>query len=107
MLLDRINLKDDKTLGKQVQLLVGIQQVIILAAFVIRLQYIKKIGNVKVFFPYLFFYQHASVISLNILVKTIERRKDVIALDLFDIAAYGIGQCHFLGAGGRLVITFP
>ena len=72
MVFNRINFKHDKTFGKQVQLLIGVQQIIILATFVVRFEYVEKIGNVKVLFPYLLFLQYLAVVAFYILIEAVE-----------------------------------
>ncbi len=47
MILYRINLEDDKACIQEVELLVRVQQVVVFATFVVRLQHVEEIGQVN------------------------------------------------------------
>ena len=108
MILYRINLEDDKACVQQVELLVRVQQVVVFATFIVRLQDVEKIGQVKILFPDLFLTEQCRVVGGEILVKAVERRNDtVVRLDTLDKERHGIGEGNFLRTGGRLVVLLP
>ena len=108
MILYRINFEDDKACIQEVELLVRVQQVVVFATFVVRLQHVEKIGQVKILFPDLFLTEQCRVVGGEILVKAVERRNDtVVRLDTLDKERHGIGEGNFLRTGGRLVVLLP
>ena len=91
MVFYRVNLEDDKAFGEQVELLVGVQQKVVFAAFVVRFQYIEEIGDVEILFPHLLGLQYASVFVPHKLIEGIERgHQAAIRFQLLDIEADGI-----------------
>ena len=108
MILNRINLEDNKPLVQQVQLLVGVEQVVILSSLVVRLQHIEESGKVEVFLPHFFLLQLGTVLRPDKLVERVERWLDGVVLpDTVDIEGNGIGECYLLRTGGWLVVLFP
>ncbi|CCY05087.1 predicted protein [Eggerthella sp. CAG:1427] len=108
MVFNRINLEDDEPLVQQVQLFVGIEQVVILSALVVRLQHIEESGKVEVFLPHFLFLQLGAVLRPDKFVERIERRLDALILpDTVDIEGDGIGECDLFRTGGRLVVFLP
>ena len=93
MILYRINFEDDKACIQEVELLVRVQQVVVFATFVVRLQHVEKIGQVKILFPDLFLTEQCRVVGGEILVKAVERGNDsVVRLDALDKERHGIGE---------------
>ena len=85
MILYGIDFEDDKAGVQQVELLVRVQQVVVFATFVVRLQHVEKIGQVKILFPDLFLTEQCRVVGGEILVKAVERRNEtVVRLDTLD-----------------------
>ena len=78
MILYRINLEDDKACVQQVELLVRVQQVVVFATFIVRLQDVEKIGQVKILFPDLFLTEQCRIVGGEVLVKAVERGYDTI-----------------------------
>ena len=108
MILYRINLENDKAGIQQVKLLVRVQQIVIFATLVVRLQHVEKIGQVKILFPDFFLTKQSRVIGGEVFVKAVERGYDaVVRLDTLDKERHGIGEGDFLRACSRLVVLFP
>ena len=108
MILNRINFEDDKACIQEVELLVRVQQVVVFATFVVRLQHVEKIGQVKILFPDLFLTKQCRIVGGEVLVKAVERRNDtIVRLDTLDKERHGIGKGDLLRTGGRLVVFLP
>ena len=108
MILYRINFEDDKACIQEVELLVRVQQVVVFATFVVRLQHVEKIGQVKILFPDLFLTEQCRIVGGEVLVKAVERGYDtIVRLDTLDKERHGIGKGDLLRTGGRLVILLP
>ena len=108
MILNRINLEDDEAGVQQVELLVRVQQIVIFASLIVRLQHVEKIGQVKILFPDLFLTEQCRIVGGEILVKAVERGYDtIVRLDTLDKERHGIGKGDLLRTGGRLVVFLP
>ena len=108
MIAYRIDLEDDEAFVQQVDPLIRVEQEVVLATPVERLQHIEKTIHIEVFLAVFLFAEHLAVVALYILIKSVERRLDIpVLLDPFDIEADGIREGHLLGACGLLGIPFP
>ena len=108
MILDRIDFEYHEPFVQQVQLLVRVQQKIILAALVVRFQYIQEIGDVELLVAYPLRIQYRPVIRVHKLVESVERRhKAVIILNPVNEQGDRIGQRHLFRAGRRFIVLLP
>ena len=108
MVLNGIYLEYNEAFLQQIKLLVRIKQIVILSATIVRLQHIQEIRQVKILFPDILLVKDSTVVSLYKLVESVEGRFYLrIRLDTLDVERHGIGECHLLGAGGRLVVLLP
>ena len=82
MILYRINFEDDKACIQEVELLVRVQQVVVFATFVVRLQDVEKIGQVKILFPDLFLMEQSRVVGGEILIKAVEFQSIYLNYDI-------------------------
>ena len=74
---DRIDLKNDKTFIQQVDSFIAVQQKIVFSAAVKRLQHIEETIYIEIFLPVFLCFEYFSVISLYVLIKSVERGGDV------------------------------
>ena len=108
MVLNGIYLEYNEAFLQQIKLLVRIKQIVILSATIVRLQHIQEIRQVKILFPDILLVKDSTVVSLYKLVEGIEGRFYLrIRLDTLDVERHGIGECHLLGTGSRLVVLLP
>ena len=93
---------------QQIQLLVGVQQIVIFATLVIRFKHVQEVVDVKILFPDVLLFKLSAVIIPDKFVKCIEagRYRTVFAYQL-DIGTYRIGQRHFFRPLGGFIIPLP
>ena len=91
MVFDVIQLKDNEAFMQQIQLLVGVQQVVVLTATIVRFKNVKEIVNVKILFPDVLLFKLPAVIKPDKLVERVEagRYRTVFAYQ-FDIGTHGV-----------------
>ena len=89
---DVIQLKDNEAFMQQIQFLVGVQQVVVLTATIVRFKHVQEIVNVKILFPDVLLFKLSAVIILDKLVERVEagRYRTVFAYQV-DIGTYRIG----------------
>ena len=93
---------------QQIQLLVGVQQIVILATLVIWFKHVQEIVYVKILFPDVLLFKLSAVIIPDKLVKRVEAgRYRPVARDTFDIGTYRIGQCYFFRPLGGFIVPLP
>ena len=108
MVFDIVQLKDNEAFVQQVQFLVGVQQVVVFAATIVRFKHVQEAVNVKVLFPDVLPFQLSAVIIPHKLVERVEAgRYRFIFRDTFDVGAYRIGQRHFLRPFGGFIVPLP
>ena len=92
MVFDVVQLEDNEAFMQQIQLLVGVQQVVIFTATIVRFKHVQKVVDVKILFPDVLFGKPLSVIIPDKLVKRVEAgRYRPVARDTFNIGTYRIG----------------
>ena len=76
---------------QQIQLLVGVQQVVVLTATIVRFKHVQEIVNVKILFPDVLLFKLSAVIIPDKLVERVEagRYRMVFACQ-FDIGTHGV-----------------
>ena len=91
MVFDVIQLKDNESFMQQIQFLVGVQQVVVLTATIVRFKHVQEIVNVKILFPDVFLFKLSAVIIPDKLVERVEagRYRTVFAYQ-FDIGTHGV-----------------
>ena len=72
VVLDVIQLEDDKPLVQEVQLLVGVQEEIILATLVVRLQDIEESPHIEVFLACTLLFKYLLILVTDKLIEGIE-----------------------------------
>ena len=93
---------------QQIQFLVGVQQVVVLTATIVRFKHVQEIVNVKILFPDVFLFKLSAVIIPDKLVERVEAgRYRPVARDTFDIGTYRIGQRHFFRPLGGFIVPLP
>ena len=98
MLSDIVEFEYDETLVKQIDLALRIEQVIVLAAFIVRFKHIQKVVYIEILLPHIFLPQDFSVILPDELIERIERRDDVPAASKRGKEhRHGIRQGDFFG----------
>ena len=108
MVFDIVQFKDNESFMQQIQFLVGVQQVVILAALVIRFKHVQEVVDVKILFPDFLPFKLSAVIIPDKLVERVETgRYRPVARDTFDIGTYRIGQRHFFRPLGGFIIPLP
>ena len=108
MVFQLVNLKDNETAVEQVYLLIGIQQVVIFAAFVIWLKHVQETVNVKVLFTIPFFGKYPAVIAAHIFIEGVERRHNgFIGIHTVDEQRQCCGDGIFLATGCLLIAFLP
>ena len=108
MILQLVDFKYHKTLVQQVELLVRVQQVIVLPAKIVGSQYVKKIGEVEILLPVVFLFQYLSEFPLHELIKSIERRNQLLVFFYpFDEQVDRHRKGYFLGTANGIRIPFP
>ena len=108
MIADIVQLEDDEPLAEQVELLVAVEQVVVLAAPVVGLQHVQETVDVEVFLPYVLLAQQAAVVAAHELVEGVERgRQRRVLLQLRKVEVHGVREGHLLGARGSLVVPLP
>lgn len=80
MLLNFVNFKYHKTLVQEVELLVGVQQIIVLSTTIIRSQYIQKVSEIEILLAVMLLLQYSTELSLYELVESIKGRNQLIVL---------------------------
>ena len=76
---------------QQIQLLVGVQQIVILATLVIGFKHVQEIVYVKILFPDVLLFKLSAVIIPDKLVERVEAGcYRPVARDTFDIGTYRI-----------------
>ena len=108
MVFDVVQFKDNEAFMQQIQLLVGVQQVVVFTATIVRFKHVQKVVDVKILFPDVLFGKPLSVIIPDKLVERVEagRYRTVIAYP-FDIGTYRIGQRHFFRPLGGFIVPLP
>ena len=108
MVFDVIQLKDNEAFMQQIQFLVGVQQVVVLTATIVRFKHVQEIVNVKILFPDVLLFKLSAVIIPDKLVERVETgRYRFIPRDTFDIGTYRIGQCYFFRPLGGFIVPLP
>ena len=108
MVFDVVQLKDNEAFMQQIQLLVGVQQIVILATLVIGFKHVQEVVYVKILFPDVLLFKLSAVIIPDKLVERVEAgRYRPVARDTFDIGTYRIGQRHFFRPLGGFIIPLP
>ena len=76
---------------QQIQFLVGVQQIVILATLVIRFKHVQEVVDVKILFPDVLLFKLSAVIIPDKLVERVEagRYRTVFACQ-FDIGTHGV-----------------
>ena len=93
---------------QQIQLLVGVQQVVVLTATIVRFKHVQEIVNVKILFPDVLLFKLSAVIIPDKLVERVETgRYRLVTRDTFDIGTYRIGQRHFFRPLGGFIVPLP
>ena len=93
---------------QQIQLLVGVQQVVVLTATIVRFKHVQEIVDVKILFPDVLLFKLSAVIIPDKLVERVEAgRYRPVARDTFDIGTYRIGQRHFFRPLGGFIVPLP
>ena len=80
MLLNFVNFKYHKTLVQEVELLVGVQQIIVLSTTIIRSQYIQKVSEIEILLAVMLLLQYSTELSLYELLESIKGRNQLIVL---------------------------
>ena len=62
MVFDIVQFKDNEAFMQQIQLLVGVQQVVVLTATIVRFKHVQEIVNVKILFPDVLLFKLSAVI---------------------------------------------
>ena len=107
MILQLVDFKYHKTLVQQVELLIRVQQVIVLPAKIVGSQYVKKIGEVEILLPVVFLFQYLSEFPLHELIKSIERRNQLLVFFYpFDEQVDRHRKGYFLGTANGIRIPF-
>ena len=108
VVLDVVQLEDDEPLAEKVQLLVGVEQVVVLTALVIRLQHVQETPHVEVLLAGALGLQDFPVLVADELIERVEGWDDgPVRADLLQEEADRIGESNLLGACRRLVVPFP
>ena len=108
VVLDVIQLEDDKPLVQEVQLLVGVQEEIILATLVIWFQDIEESPHIEVLLACTLFLENLLILVTDKLVEGIERGLDaLVSADTLQEEVHGIGECHLLGSRRWFIVPFP
>ena len=108
VIFDIIQLEDDESFMKQIQLLVRVEQVVVLSAFVVRFEHRQEVVDVEILFPDVFLAQQAAVVPSYESVETVEGGLVFgVSADMLQIEVYGIRQGDFLGTRRRFVVPFP
>ena len=108
MVFDIVQLEDNKAFVQQVQFLVGVEQVVILAALVIGFKHVQEAVNVKVLFPDILPFKLSAVFVPDKLVERVEAGcYRPVARDTFDIGTYRIGQRHFFRPLRGFIVPLP
>ena len=91
MVFDVIQLKDNEAFMQQIQFLVGVQQVVVLTATIVRFKHVQEIVYVKILFPDVLLFKLSAVIIPDKLVERVEagRYRTVFACQ-FDIGTHGV-----------------
>ncbi len=93
---------------QQIQLLVGVQQIVILAILVIWFKHVQEIVDVEILFPDILLFKLSAVIIPYKLVERVEAgRYRPVTRDTFDIGTYRIGQRHFFRPLGGFIVPLP
>ena len=93
---------------QQIQFLVGVQQVVVLTATIVRFKHVQEIVNVKILFPDVLLFKLSAVIIPDKLVERVEAgRYRPVSRDTFDIGTYRIGQRHFFRPLGGFIVPLP
>ena len=83
---------------KQIQLLVRIEQVVVLSAFVVGFEHRQEVVDVEILFPNVFLAQQAAVVPSYETVETVEGGLVFgVSADMLQIEVHGIRQRDFLG----------
>ena len=77
MVFDVIQFKDNETFMQQIQLLVGVQQIVILATLVIGFKYVQEVVYVEILFPDVLLFKLSAVIIPDKLVERVDRKSVV------------------------------
>ena len=72
MVFDVIQFKDNEAFMQQIQLLVGVQQIVILATLVIGFKYVQEVVYVEILFPDVLLFKLSAVIIPDKLVERVE-----------------------------------
>ena len=108
MVFDIIQFKDNEAFMQQIQLLVGVQQIVILATLVIGFKHVQEVVYVEILFPDVLLFKLSAVIIPDKLVERVEAgRYRFIPCDTFDIGTYRIGQRHFFRPLGGFIVPLP
>ena len=108
MVFDVVQFKDYEAFMQQIQLLVGVQQIVILATLVIGFKHVQEVVDVKILFPDVLLFKLSAVIIPNKLVERVEAgRYRFIPRDTFDIGTYRIGQRHFFRPLRGFIVPLP
>ena len=93
---------------QQIQFLVGVQQVVVFTATIVRFKHVQEIVNVKILFPDVLLFKLSAVIIPDKLVERVEAGcYRPVTRDTFDIGTYRIGQRHFFRPLGGFIVPLP
>ena len=105
---DVVQLEDDETLVQQIQLFVGVQQVVVLAALIVRFQHVQEVFEVEILLPHALLLQKPPVVGFDELVKGIERGDDgAVGAELREVEVHGVRERYLLRACWLLGFPFP
>ena len=91
MVFDVVQFKDNEAFMQQIQLLVGVQQVVVFTATIVGFKHVQEVVNVEILFPDVLLFKLSAVIILHKLVERVEtgRYRTVFAYQV-DIGTYRI-----------------
>ena len=108
IVLDVIQLEDDKPLVQEVQLLVGVQEEIIFATFVVRLQDIEESPYIEVLLACTLLFKYLLILVTDKLIEGVERGLDaLVGTNTLQEKIHRIGERHLLGSRRWLIVPFP
>ena len=108
MVFDVVQLKDNEAFVQQIQFLVGVQQVVVLTATIVRFKHVQEIVYVKILFPDVLLFKLSAVIIPDKLVERVEVGRDAaVSLDTVDVRRYRTAQLTRFRFGDFVILAFP
>ena len=91
MVFDVVQIKDNEAFVQQIQFLVGVQQVVVITATIVRFKHVQEMVYVKILVPEVLVFKLSAVIIPDKLVERVEagRYRTVFAYQV-DLGTHGV-----------------